>query len=166
MKFLMISKFQVPVLLIFTKFDALEDKCYNRLRDEGKSHEEASIQVPGLAREIFQKEYLPRVLGAKFPPKAHICLKGIILHFYLFLKFLWILDMDKEENQCLELSEKTSHILDSDVLINLFVSTQKNNLDLCIQRGIECVFYFYWNFSILHSALIGVFGKKVVIFFI
>jgi hypothetical protein len=30
-------------------------------------------------------------------------------------------------------------ILDNDVLVNLFVSTQKNNLDLCIKKGIELV---------------------------
>ena len=44
--------------------------------------------------------------------------------------------MDKEENQCSELSEKTIDILDNDVLVKLFVSTQKNNLDLCIKNSI------------------------------
>jgi hypothetical protein len=45
--------------------------------------------------------------------------------------------MNKEENQCFELSETTMNILDNDVLVNLFVSTQKNNLELCIGRSIE-----------------------------
>ena len=45
--------------------------------------------------------------------------------------------MDKEGNQCVELSEKTMDILDNDILVNLFVSTQKNNLDLCIKKSIE-----------------------------
>ena len=45
--------------------------------------------------------------------------------------------MDKEENQCPELSKKTMDILNHDVLVNLFVATQKNNLDLCIKKGIE-----------------------------
>ena len=56
-----------------------------------------------------------------------------------------ILEMNKEENQCSELSEKTADILNNDVLVNLFVSTQKNNLDLCIERAIKLVlnsFYF------------------------
>jgi len=44
--------------------------------------------------------------------------------------------MDKEENQCSELSERTMDILDNDILVKLFVSTQKNNLDLCIKYGI------------------------------
>ena len=45
--------------------------------------------------------------------------------------------MNKEENQCSELSEKTIDILDNDMLVNLFVSTQKNNLNLCIKKGIK-----------------------------
>ena len=62
------------------------------------------------------------------------CLSSPGLHnissLYKFFKFPQILEMDKEENQCSELSEKTMNILDNDVLVNLFVSTQKNNLDL------------------------------------
>jgi len=45
--------------------------------------------------------------------------------------------MNKEENQCSELSEKTMDILDNDVLVNLFVSTQQNNLNMCIKKSIE-----------------------------
>jgi hypothetical protein len=45
--------------------------------------------------------------------------------------------MNKEENECPELSQKTLDILDDDVLVNLFVSTQQNNLDLCIKKSIE-----------------------------
>ena len=53
--------------------------------------------------------------------------------------------MDKEENQCSELSKKTADILDNNILVNLFVSTQKNNLDLCIERSIKLVFnYLYF----------------------
>jgi len=52
-----------------------------------------------------------------------------------------MLGMDKEENQCSELSKKTMDILDNDVLVNLFVSTQQNNLDLCIEKSIRLVIY-------------------------
>jgi hypothetical protein len=45
--------------------------------------------------------------------------------------------MNKEGSQCSELSEKTMDILDNDVLIKLFVSTQQNNLDLCIKKSIK-----------------------------
>ena len=135
----------MPVVLIFTKFDALEDMCYGKLRGQGKSVEEASIQMLELANKTFQQEYLPRILDAEFPPKTYICLAGNKLYSYRFFKFSQILGMDKEENQCSELSEKTADILDNNVLINLFVTTQKNNLDLCITRGIRlvsCLFLF------------------------
>jgi len=134
--------FQVPVVLIFTKFDALELKCYSKLLEEGKSHKEASIQVLELANTIFQDEYLPRVLGAKFPPKTYVCLSGKIFILIDSFNFSQMLGMDKEKNQCSELSEKTMDILDNDVLVNLFVSTQKNNLDLCIEKSIRLVIYY------------------------
>ena len=61
----------------------------------------------------------------------------MLYYSYRLLKFSWILGLDKEESQCSALSEATINILDNDILVNLFVSTQKNNLDLCIERGIE-----------------------------
>ena len=136
---LIMSFFQVPVVLIFTKFDALELKCYSKLREEGKSHEEASTQVLELANKTFQDEYLSRVLGAKFPPKTYVCLSGEIFILIDFFNFSQILGLDKEENQCSELSEKTTNILSNDFLANLFVSTQKNNLDLCIEKAIKLI---------------------------
>jgi hypothetical protein len=80
--------FQVPIVLIFTKFDAFELKCYSKLREQGKSYEEASIQVPELAHKTFQDEYLPRILSAKFPPKTYVCLSGKILYSQEFFQFL------------------------------------------------------------------------------
>ena len=79
--------FPVPVVLIFTKFDALEVKCYSKLREQGKNHEEASIQVSELANKTLQEEYLPRVLGAEFPPKTYVCLAGNILHSDIIIFF-------------------------------------------------------------------------------
>jgi hypothetical protein len=127
----------VPVVLIFTKFDALVDMCYNKLRSQGKNHQEAENAVHELAKKTFQDEYLSRVLATDFPPKTYICLAGNTLFLCKFFKFSKILGMNKQENQCSELSEKTMDILDNDVLVNLFVSTQKNNLDLCIKKSIE-----------------------------
>jgi hypothetical protein len=72
------------------------------------------------AQEIFQAQYLPRVMETGFPPKEHVCLKG----------------MGKEENKCPELTEQTAGVLDNEILLNLFVSTQMNNLDLCIKKGL------------------------------
>jgi hypothetical protein len=45
--------------------------------------------------------------------------------------------MDMPENDCPELSEKTAYAIDDSSLQELFVSTQMNNLDLCVQSGLE-----------------------------
>jgi len=79
-----IFKFPVPVVVIFTKFDALEDMCYSKLRGQGKSHEEASIQIADLANKTFEQEYLPCILDAKFPPKTYVCLAGNIIILQIF----------------------------------------------------------------------------------
>ena len=86
--FLIFSIFQVPVVLIFTKFDALEDMCYNKLQSQGKNHQEAEDVMYEFANKIFQNKYLSCVLATDFPPKAYICLAGNVLFFYSFFKFL------------------------------------------------------------------------------
>jgi hypothetical protein len=75
----------VPVVLIFTKFDALVDMCYNKLRSQGKHHQEAEAAMHEFANKTFQDEYLSRVLATDFPPKAHICLAGNILFSYIYI---------------------------------------------------------------------------------
>jgi len=127
----------VPVVVIFTKFDALVLKSYNKLRNQQKNHEEAKSAMHELANKTFQDHYLSQVLATKVPPKTYICLAGNTLYVCKAPKFSKILEMDKEENQCSELSERTMDILDNDVLVALFVSTQKNNLDLCIKYAIK-----------------------------
>ena len=77
----------MPVVLIFTKFDALEHKCYTKLRNQGIDHQEAKSAVPELAKKIFQNEYLSRVLDTEFPPKGYVCLAGNILYFYKLFEF-------------------------------------------------------------------------------
>ena len=151
-------------MVIFTKYDALELKCYSKLREQGKSHEEASIQMPKFANKILQDEYLPRVLGAKFPPKTYVCLTGNVLYSYLLFKFSQILGLDEERNQCPELSKKTMEILDNDALVNLFISTQKNNLDICIQEGIKLVIFLVKNLFAFKKSIEA--SGSMVIFFI
>ena len=74
--------------------------------------------------------------------------------------------MTKEENQYSKLSEKTADILDDNVLVNLFVSTQRNNLDLCIKKGIKLVFDLFLILKYLLRIPIEISGNMVVIYFI
>jgi len=45
--------------------------------------------------------------------------------------------MDIAENDCPELTERTANAIDDTSLQELFVSTQRNNLDLCVKYGIQ-----------------------------
>ena len=87
-QFYTFSIFLVPLVVIFTKFDALVLKCYNKLRNQQKNHEEAKSAMLELANNTFQDHYLSQVLATDFPPKTHICLAGNILYLLKVLKFL------------------------------------------------------------------------------
>ncbi|KAF8349579.1 hypothetical protein F5887DRAFT_914499 [Amanita rubescens] len=94
------------------------------------------------AEITFQKTYLPKVLNAQYPPKCYVRLE----------------DMDIPENDCPELSERTAYAIDDASLQELFVSTQKNNLNLCVKFGLEHVFQRQKGTS-LEAAFIIVLSK-------
>ena len=45
--------------------------------------------------------------------------------------------MDISGNNCPELTEKTADVIDDASLLQLFVSTQMNNVNLCIKVALE-----------------------------
>ena len=45
--------------------------------------------------------------------------------------------MDIPENDCPELTEKTAGAIDDDSLQELFISTQMNNIGLCVIAGLQ-----------------------------
>ena len=45
--------------------------------------------------------------------------------------------MDKPEKQCPELTEETANAIDDISLHELFVSTQMNNIDLCVKSALR-----------------------------
>ena len=66
--------FTVPLVVIFTKFDgqiASESVNLTDAKEENKWERAREI-----AENTFQKVYLPKVLEAKYPPKAYVRLEG------------------------------------------------------------------------------------------
>ncbi len=66
--------FTVPLVVVFTKFDsqiAIEFANLTDAMDEDKWERAREI-----AEITFQKVYLPKVLDAKYPPKAYVQLEG------------------------------------------------------------------------------------------
>ncbi|KAG1848831.1 hypothetical protein C8R48DRAFT_392007 [Suillus tomentosus] len=112
----------IPVIVLFTKFDALYDVEFAKLRKEGRSWKDARKLAPEHAEESFangpQLKFLKEV---RWPPKCHVCLPN----------------MDKYDADCGTLMERTAGTLDNEVLRQLFVSTQQTNLEICMKYGVE-----------------------------
>jgi hypothetical protein len=69
--------FPVPVIAVFTKFDALYDDAYGQLRDSGLTRGESSKRAPELAKEIFANAGIwGRLCDTPYPPKDYACLVG------------------------------------------------------------------------------------------
>ena len=45
--------------------------------------------------------------------------------------------MDLPEKNCAELTQQTADAIDDDSIHHLFVSTQMNNLDLCVKSALQ-----------------------------
>ncbi|KAG8824272.1 hypothetical protein FRC19_002104 [Serendipita sp. 401] len=113
--------YAVPVIAIFTKFDALDNRAFNKLKKEGKSRRESRELATQRAVIDFEAIYLKMIYKYAHPPKAHVYLR----------------DMNMEGSKCGELMERTTSSLDDEVLQQLFVSTQRNNVEVCISYAME-----------------------------
>jgi hypothetical protein len=45
--------------------------------------------------------------------------------------------MDLPEKNCVELTQQTADAIDDDSIQQLFISTQMNNLDLCVKSALQ-----------------------------
>ncbi|KAF8341094.1 hypothetical protein F5887DRAFT_888157, partial [Amanita rubescens] len=117
-----ISSFALVV--IFTKFDGQIATEFVNLPDA--KDEDKWKRASEIAEITFQKVYLPKVLDTKYPPKAYVRLEGESDG-----------DMDLPEKNCAELTQQTADAIDDGGIHQLFVSTQMNNLDLCVKSAFQ-----------------------------
>jgi GTP-binding protein EngB required for normal cell division len=115
----------IPVIVLFTKFDALYEIAYAELISEGVLREKAEELAPKHAEDSFaigpQLKFLYNSKDIQRPPKCHVCLPN----------------MDKDDADCWPLIERTAEALDDQVVEQLFVSTTQNNLELCMKYAVE-----------------------------
>ncbi|KAG1873221.1 hypothetical protein F4604DRAFT_2012120 [Suillus subluteus] len=129
-KFSLKLQSSVPVMVLFTKFDALYDVAYAGLKSKGASLKDAKEQAPKHAEESFAKgPQLKFINDVRWPPKCHVCLPN----------------MDKNGADCGPLIERTAGTLDNEVLQQLFVSTQQINLDLSVKYAIQITLQGLFN---------------------
>ncbi|KAG1812000.1 hypothetical protein EV424DRAFT_113746 [Suillus variegatus] len=112
----------VPVIVLFTKFDALYDVAYTQLKTEGISRKDARKLTPKRAEETFANgPQLKFLKDVRKPPPCHVCLPN----------------MDKDDADCGPLIECTAGALDDEMMKQLFVSTQQAILENCMKCAVE-----------------------------
>ncbi|KAG2052228.1 hypothetical protein BDR06DRAFT_973213 [Suillus hirtellus] len=112
----------VPVIAVFTKFEALRPVAYGEIKKEikGVSGDKWSKRIAQRVEELFTKT---GVCGRLYDPKnctrpkSHVRLEN----------------MNKPDTNCNALLEHTTFALDNNELWLCLVSTQQSNLDLCIK---------------------------------
>ncbi|OAX33043.1 hypothetical protein K503DRAFT_869807 [Rhizopogon vinicolor AM-OR11-026] len=108
----------VPVIAVFTKFDALWDDAYGQLKESGLTRVECRKMAPDRAKEIFANMKIwDRLRDTRYPPKD----------------FVYLAEMDKDNANCGPLLEGTTGALGEEAMQMLLISTQRTNLALCIK---------------------------------
>ena len=64
----------VPLVAVFTKFDGQIIQESGKLDDMDNAVKWDKARVN--AEITFQRDYLPKVFGTNYPPKAYVCLGG------------------------------------------------------------------------------------------
>jgi hypothetical protein len=126
----------VPVIAVFTKFDALEMKAYQDLLDKDCPREEAKAQASNYALESI-KGHVESLYKKPHPPMGHVYLRGDKSALMHTTYYNVASDMYKPDANCHELSKQTAAVINDDTLQHLFVSTQQNNLELCVEYSIK-----------------------------
>ncbi|KAG1728725.1 GTP-binding protein [Suillus paluster] len=136
----------VPVIVVFTKFDALHPVAFGELEEQliGLSQEECLKRIDECVEELFtstgvlDRLYAPENLAR---PKCYVRLQSELFSprlICLVCKLTWVIrDMDEVDTGCDTLLENTTFALDDKELCLCLVSTQQSNLELCIKCAIE-----------------------------
>ncbi|KAG6839353.1 hypothetical protein C0991_003386, partial [Blastosporella zonata] len=135
----------VPVIVLFTKLDALNDKGFQLLQKENSdiSHDNAANQAPIRAQQIFDEMLLVLcIFKSRYPPKNYVALRGgmpscsIIFIQTCSLSSIVGMTRNSPQANCGQLLELTAAALDNETLQLLFVATQQANLELCMTHAI------------------------------
>ena len=60
--------------------DALDERAFNQLLNDGASFEEADTKAPSLAKDIFERGYLRPVKNVKNKPAYIVQLRSMFFH--------------------------------------------------------------------------------------
>ncbi|KAJ7112343.1 hypothetical protein C8R44DRAFT_798372 [Mycena epipterygia] len=104
----------VPVIAVFTKFEAFRSNTRLNLEDEEREYEDLEDQTRRECEKVFQAEYLNRL--------------GTIL----------FAGMEKPDARCDDLVESTVDALNPEAVTLMLLAVQTQNLELSVQHAVYC----------------------------
>ncbi|KAJ8582233.1 hypothetical protein M405DRAFT_831002 [Rhizopogon salebrosus TDB-379] len=121
----------VPVIAVFTKFDALSAVALGELRrTPGLTRNDVFKRTPERVEEIFiDANIWGRLCEMRHPPKSYVRLAN----------------MNVNETDCEPLLASTTGALGDEALEMLLISTQQTNLELCITYAVKKAALAYIN---------------------
>ncbi|KAF7985531.1 hypothetical protein HWV62_3765 [Athelia sp. TMB] len=115
---------KVPVIAIFTKFDALITKAFQEECKVVPNKRVAFKEAPAKAEKKLKTSFIDPLRKCKYAPVAFVHLK----------------DMQKASSTCADLIEKTADAISDDTLKLLFLSVQQNNVDICVRWALRTIY--------------------------
>ena len=120
----------VPIIVVFTKCEALEIKAKGNLRLTGLTGAEISRQATEEAERILHKEFYGVLEKAEHPTDQVVqlrCKRSCTPIFVLLIRGEE--DMDEEDSTCAELVIVTERALKDENIAKLFLVTERVNID-------------------------------------
>ncbi|KAF9460892.1 GTP-binding protein [Collybia nuda] len=113
---------KVPIVVVFTKCEALEHEAVNVLEEQGYSFKDAVKGSADYAKKHLQTAHL-KLQNYKYQPQGYVYLQ----------------EMDKPNTSCKTLAECTADVLNSSNLQAIFVSTQQVSIELSVCYAMRSV---------------------------
>ncbi|KAJ8591659.1 hypothetical protein M405DRAFT_764599, partial [Rhizopogon salebrosus TDB-379] len=119
----------VPVIVVFTKFDALSGAALGELKEiPGLTRKDILEKIPQRVEEIFANANIwERLRQTRHPPKDYV---------------RWA-NVNIDKNICVPLLKCTTDALGDEALQMLLISTQRTSLEFCMTYAVEKVALAY-----------------------
>ncbi|KAJ7208526.1 hypothetical protein GGX14DRAFT_365278 [Mycena pura] len=115
---------KVPVIAVFTKFDGLITQAFLELKGQGVPRIQALEARHRRAEQKLETDFIKHLEAKKYPPSGYVRLDGESSIFCM-------------SPESTDLIESTAAALTDETLRLLFVSVQRNNIDLCIKYAMK-----------------------------
>ena len=130
----------VPVVVVFTKCDALSAIAIGKLTSEERQlpREEKLAKIDEYVKEMLRNSTgWERLKGRKYPPKACVHLESKYKNLVIAWLIDFFTDMHMVNNGCKPLLERTAAALNEEALQMLLATTQHSNMMICIRYAVE-----------------------------